>query len=58
LAHGKAIPHGLYDLTYNRGYIQIGTSHDTSAFACDSIRYWWQTYGCELYPLATSLLLL
>ena len=58
LAHGKAIPHGLYDLTYNRGYIQIGTSHDTSTFACDSIRYWWQTYGRGLYPLANSLLLL
>ena len=51
LADGKAIPHGLYDLTHNRGYIQIGTSHDTSAFACDSIRYWWQTYGRVLYPL-------
>ena len=58
LAEGKAIPHGLYDLTHNRGYIQIGTSHDTSAFACDSIRYWWQTYGRVLYPLATSILLL
>lgn len=58
LAEGKAIPHGLYDLSYNRGYIQLGTSHDTSAFACDSIRYWWQTYGCFLYPLATSILLL
>ncbi len=27
-------------------------------FACDSIRYWWLTYGCVLYPLATSILLL
>ena len=58
LADGKAITHGLYELTHNRGYIQIGTSHDTSAFACDSIRYWWQTYGRVLYPLATSILLL
>lgn len=29
LADGVAIPHGLYDLTQNVGYIQIGTSHDT-----------------------------
>lgn len=58
LVEGKAIPHGLYDLTHNLGYVQIGTSHDTSEFACDSIRYWWKTYGCILYPLATSLLLL
>lgn len=58
LAEGVAIPHGLYDLTDNIGYIQIGTSHDTSEFACDSIRYWWNTYGKTRYPLADSLLLL
>ena len=39
LATGVAIPHGLYDLAENIGLIQIGTSHDTSEFACDSIRY-------------------
>nr|WP_322687478.1 hypothetical protein [Nostoc sp. EfeVER01]MDZ7949330.1 hypothetical protein [Nostoc sp. EfeVER01] len=39
LATGVAIPHGLYDLNDNIGFIQIGTSHDTSEFACDSIRY-------------------
>lgn len=58
LATGVAIPHGLYDLTDNVGYIQIGTSHDTSEFACDSIRYWWQTYGKQRYSLATSILVL
>jgi len=47
--------HGLYDMTHNVGYIQIGTSHDTSEFACDSIRYWWNTYGKGLYPLADSI---
>ena len=58
LASGIAIPHGLYDLTDNVGYIQIGTSLDTTEFACDSIRYWWTTYGKIRYPLATSILLL
>jgi len=58
LASGIAIPHGLYDLTDNVGYIQIGTSLDTTEFACDSIRYWWTTYGEIRYPLATSILLL
>lgn len=58
LAEGVAIPHGLYDLSDNIGYIQIGTSHDTSEFACDSIRYWWKTYGKTRYPLADSMLLL
>jgi hypothetical protein len=58
LATGVAIPHGLYDLNDNVGYIQIGLSHDTSEFACDSIRYWWNTYGKVRYPQANSILLL
>ncbi len=40
------------------GYINIGTSHETSEFACDSIRYWWENYGSILYPFATSILIL
>jgi hypothetical protein len=58
LATGKAIPHGLYDLSQNVGYIQIGTSHDTYEFAIDSIRYWWQHYGRHQYAASSSLLLL
>ena len=58
LAEGVAIPHGLYDLSLNVGYIQIGISHDTSEFACDSIRYWWQHYGSKHYQTADSILLL
>jgi Rhodopirellula transposase DDE domain len=58
LATGIAIPHGLYDLSRNEGYIQIGTSHDTGAFASDSIRYWWQNYGVKHYANADSILLL
>lgn len=58
MATGIAIPHGLYDLKDNIGFIQIGTSHDTSEFACDSIRYWWNNYGKNRYQLATSILLL
>lgn len=58
LATGVAIPHGLYDLKRNQGFVTLGTSHDTSEFACDSLRWWWQTYGRHDYPDATSLLLL
>ena len=57
-AEGVVIPHGIYDLRHNVGYIQIGTSSDTSEFACDSLRYWWLTYGSQLYPDASSLLIL
>lgn len=58
LASGVAIPHGLYDLNLNIGYIHIGTSHDTSAFACDALRQWWQQYGSRHYNTADSILLL
>jgi hypothetical protein len=57
-AEGLIIPHGIYDVVRNIGYLHIGTSHDTSEFACDSLRYWWDTYGRVLYPDATSILVL
>ena len=57
-ASGVIIPHGLYDVKRNDGYVNLGTSHDTSEFACDSIERWWQVRGRTLYPRATSILLL
>lgn len=58
LSTGIAIPHGLYDIKQNIGYMTIGTSRDTTEFAMDSIRYWWLNYGKVDYPNATSILLL
>ncbi|WP_207680677.1 ISAzo13 family transposase [Desulfonema magnum] len=55
---GCLIPHCFYDLRLNIGYVQVGTSHDTSEFACDSFRHWWYGYGCRIYPNATSVLIL
>ena len=52
------IPHGIYDLARNRGHINIGLSHDTSQFACDSFRWYWNRIGQRCYPDATSILLL
>ncbi len=45
LAEGVAVPHVIYDIERNEAYASIGTSHDTSEFACDSIRHWWYNYG-------------
>jgi hypothetical protein len=50
------IPHGIYDLTRNRGHINIGLSHDTSEFACDSFRRYWNCIGRRSYPDAASIL--
>jgi hypothetical protein len=57
LAQGRVVPHGIYDVKYNRGYINLGTSRDTSEFACDALRHWWQNYGQVLYPQSRSILL-
>jgi Rhodopirellula transposase DDE domain len=58
LADGVVIPHGIYDLHRNHGYVTLGTSHDTSAFACDCLLPWWQDYGHPTYAEADSLLVL
>lgn len=55
-ADGVIIPHGIYDLTRNRGHINVGLSHDTSLFACDSFRKYWHRIGRRCYPDATSIL--
>ena len=39
---GKAIPYGIYDVAANTGWVNVGTDHDTAAFAVESIRRWWQ----------------
>ena len=57
-AQGVVLPHGIYDLKLNRGYIHLGTSHDTSEFACDSLKDWWERFGRTAYPAARSILLL
>lgn len=57
-SEGIIIPHGLYDYTMNKGFINIGTSHETAEFACDSIKHWWKNYGKNDYHLAKSILLL
>jgi hypothetical protein len=55
---GVVLPHGIYDLKQNRGYVHLGTSHDTSEFACDCLKDWWERFGRVAYPGAKSLLLL
>jgi len=58
LAEGVAVPHTLYDIDRNEAYVSIGTSRDTSEFACDSIRNWWSNHGIHHSPSAASILML
>lgn len=56
-ADGKAIPYGVYEVARNRGFVGVGVSHETAAFAVNVIRCWWQTEGRAAYPDATELLI-
>jgi Rhodopirellula transposase DDE domain len=56
-ALGKVAPYGVYDIAANAGLVNLGTDHDTAAFAVESIRRWWLNLGKSRYPDAISLLI-
>jgi len=53
----RAYPYGIYDLAHNSGFVNVGTDHDTGAFAVASIRGWWRFEGQRLYPKVRQLLI-
>lgn len=57
-AVGRAIPYGIYDAGKNRGFVVVGTSHETPAFAVDALALWWNSCGQKMYPQAQELLVL
>jgi Rhodopirellula transposase DDE domain len=54
---GKAIPYGIYDVTADTGWVNVGCDHDTAAFAVASIRRWWHSCGTDDYPHARRLMI-
>lgn len=58
LAQGKVIPHGIYDLQQNKGYITIGKSSETAEFITDNLRWWWTQFGKQQYVNAKQIILL
>ena len=58
LGEGKVIPHGIYDMYSQTGYISIGTSSETAEFIFDNLLWWWNEYGIHQYPDAESILVL
>jgi transposase len=54
---GKVAPYGVYDSTLNIGWVNVGTDHDTSQFAVESIRRWWRSMGATGYREAQRLLI-
>jgi len=57
-AIGRAVPYGIYDLQHNVGYVYVGTSADTSAFAVDAISMWWDDEERPTFPDESKLLIL
>src|SRR4029078_8863386 len=55
---GVVIPHSLYDVGRNQGFVNLNTSHDTSELACDSIAAWGDQHGRSEYPEAKKILVL
>lgn len=47
---GKISPYGVYNLNNNTGFVNVGTSHDTSEFAVESISRWWEAVGKHTFP--------
>jgi Rhodopirellula transposase DDE domain len=54
---GVATPYGIYDLGADAGWVNVGTDHNTAAFAVESIRRWWNDIGRASHPTALRLLI-
>ena len=54
---GRAVPYGIYDMAADAGWVSVGMNHDTSAFAVQTIRRWWDEIGRVRYPNATRLVI-
>jgi Rhodopirellula transposase DDE domain len=54
---GRANPYGVYDIGADEAWVSVGTDHDTSAFAVQTIRRWWFSMGRQRYPQAKQLVI-
>lgn len=57
LSKGTAVPYGAYDVSLNKGFVNIGINFDTAEFAVNSLRQWWKLVGQENYPRAKKILI-
>lgn len=52
---GKVSAYGIYELNDNIGFVNLGTDHDTSDFAAESIRRWYWAIGHRTFPKAKKI---
>ena len=55
---GTIVPHGIYDVGANTGYLTLETSHDTAEFVCDNFIKVWQEHLQWKYPNADTICIL
>jgi hypothetical protein len=55
---GKVAPYGIYDLFKNKGFVNVGISHDTAEFAVNSVRSWWYEIGKKEYSEPAEILII
>jgi hypothetical protein len=55
---GLLVPHGIYDVTDNKGYVSLGTSKETAEFICDNLSWFWTKELQYKYPQADTMLIL
>ena len=58
LASGEIKLYTVYDIKNNEAFVNIGTSSDTSEYACDTIALWWNILGKKRYPSSQWLMCL
>jgi hypothetical protein len=51
----KAVPHSVYDVAANAGFVSVGITADTAEFAVEAIRSWLERMGRQRYPKASEL---
>lgn len=56
-AVGRGIPFGVYDQGRDTGFVVVGTSNETPAFATEALRTWWLENGRWCYPKAKHWLI-
>lgn len=54
----KSVPYGIYEPTHNHGYVYVGTSGNTAAFAVEAIRRWWERKDRRRFGNESKLLIL
>ena len=53
--NGKAVPYGVYDISNNEGFVNVGISSETAQFAVASLRNWYEKMGKQRFPDAKRL---